>query len=353
MAEFLKQVAGNLVVPQPYLNDHETLSTSMLGLDGIIFVTFFLSFVHALISRSFSTVLALAALALAVEQLSIQLGETHCHADALVMISKCSSLNSILFYVFWIYLTLTTVQALNLCTLGKIGAAGFIQAMLGLCYELQGPSFNWWQYSSKNVADAFDERLFGLPLMGVYFHMAFGSGFVLSLYLVGAKHLSQSNIFRLFFAIILTPAISMLYDGPVRGLKYLGVSRFASVPCLAIVLFALPFLLSKQQQPTQPANKIRAPHFYYLIVLQFHAYFLAAPFWIPATTPVTPDLYAVVATTCIVSLAIHFKAAFPCCCEPICVASTPKQTKPVSTKTEVKPVSSKSEVKPVETKKKK
>jgi len=330
--EVFNFVVSKLHVPTPYINNHESIPAHMLGLDAVIFATFFLTLIHSLLSKGFSTMLSLFVLAVIVEQLSIQLGQTHCHTDAVLMISKCSSLNSALFYTFWIYLSLSTAQAFNLGKLGTIGAVGVINAMFGLVYELQGPINNLWQYNSENVADAFDERFFGLPLMGVYFHMAFGSGFAATLYLFGGKNLSSSSLLHLIPTILFTPAIAMIYDLPVRVLKLYGVSRFASVPLLAALLFLLPFLLSALCSKSKPIVAVANPGLFFFSVFLFHAYFLAMPFWVKPTAgkTMTPELFAAVVSLTIVSLSLHYTAAFPCkpvqdAVKPIKDASKPVQ----------------------------
>jgi hypothetical protein len=54
-------------------------------------------------------VIACLVLALCTEQASIKLGGTHCHKEGIAMVSRCSSLNSVTYYVPWMYSCLLSV----------------------------------------------------------------------------------------------------------------------------------------------------------------------------------------------------------------------------------------------------
>jgi hypothetical protein len=134
----------------------ERKDIGILGLDILIATTGFITFAHAAISGGKQVALCIAILAVAtlVEQLSIQLGHTHCHADSpLLMVSKCSSVNSIVFYLPWLYTSVFMAdrmrQASNrkgfiahVLTAFKVGQ---LQLLFGIAYESLGPSMNWWK----------------------------------------------------------------------------------------------------------------------------------------------------------------------------------------------------------------
>ena len=63
-------------------------------------------------------------------QLSVRVAASHCHAEALVMFSPCSSLNSVLFYVPWIYAANVAVDRLVGAALLSHTAAPFVAGAL-------------------------------------------------------------------------------------------------------------------------------------------------------------------------------------------------------------------------------
>jgi hypothetical protein len=68
-------------------------------LDVLVLVMVVITLAHAW-RRPFGLGIAVTAflLALVIEQASVWFGGTHCHADAAVMITPCSSLNSVAYY---------------------------------------------------------------------------------------------------------------------------------------------------------------------------------------------------------------------------------------------------------------
>eukprot|EP00466_Bigelowiella_natans_P009115 jgi/Bigna1/133797/aug1.22_g8505 len=152
-----------------YHNDPASLPLGMLGLDAVISATFLLTFIHAAkngISRV-ALFLALFVVALIVEESSINNGyvTTHCHDEATVMITKCSSLNSVMFYVPWLYTSMMSAKRLGLPWWAYPSAAGLLQMLYGLPYEIQGPAFGWWKYTDQDIANgALTERVFGVYL---------------------------------------------------------------------------------------------------------------------------------------------------------------------------------------------
>lgn len=117
-----------------------------------------------------------------IERLSIRLGDTHCHADGSVMVAKCSSLNSILFYVPWMYACwaagLRLGKALELPPLQLSLLIGLLHPLFCVPYELTGANKQWWQWG-KNL-EALGDRAFNVPIMTVMFHFTFGLFLILS-----------------------------------------------------------------------------------------------------------------------------------------------------------------------------
>ena len=71
----------------------------MLELDVLVLGMAVLTLCHAALYRRLPRFFALSALALTFEQASIRSAGTHCHAEAILMVSKCSSVNSVLYMV--------------------------------------------------------------------------------------------------------------------------------------------------------------------------------------------------------------------------------------------------------------
>jgi hypothetical protein len=85
-----------------YVNSIHDIANDIAILDGLSFFLTLLTIWHTILYtrwEGFRVIATVFLMALMTEQLSVQLGHTHCHADGLVMLSKCSSLNSVLTYV--------------------------------------------------------------------------------------------------------------------------------------------------------------------------------------------------------------------------------------------------------------
>lgn len=65
---------------------------------------FALSVIHAAANNHLGFLSAIGLYACATEQAAVRLGRTHCHrTDTGLMVSKCSSLNSVGYYIPWLY----------------------------------------------------------------------------------------------------------------------------------------------------------------------------------------------------------------------------------------------------------
>ena len=86
-------------------------------------------------------------LGLFVEQASLRFGGTHCHAEGLLNFSKCSSFNSVIYYLPWVYVSISSAKILcgkGVSILSFASVAGLLFSGLCAPYELQGPSEGWW-----------------------------------------------------------------------------------------------------------------------------------------------------------------------------------------------------------------
>lgn len=72
----------------------------MLELDILVGLMTLATVIHAATTRGGITLaVVVLVLALMVEQASVWLGGTHCHKDASAMVTPCSSVNSVVYYV--------------------------------------------------------------------------------------------------------------------------------------------------------------------------------------------------------------------------------------------------------------
>ena len=126
--------------------------TILLQLDALYIVLTALTLLHAVSKRGLVSGVAVVAYLFAhtalFEHISLFLGGTHCHASSpvLPMVTPCSSINSVLFYVPWTYTSLEAARRLNLHPMAFPFAVGLLQIGFGAVYEMQGPFNNFWQW---------------------------------------------------------------------------------------------------------------------------------------------------------------------------------------------------------------
>ncbi len=119
------------------------LSSDILAVDAIIFLLSLLVCTHIVLKtreEGVTCCIAIFSIALISEQLSITLGDTHCHHDSDVFnFSKCSSGNSVIFYIPWMYscyfigkeVAFSSVQA-------RSAFIGLLHPLFCIMYELTG-----------------------------------------------------------------------------------------------------------------------------------------------------------------------------------------------------------------------
>lgn len=241
--------------------------SAILELDALFGAQTLLAFVHATLSPQPRWALTLLASALAcglvVETLSVRAGGTHCHADGLLNFSACSSVNSVLMYGPWIYVCSTAARRLvddgSFACAVLAGVLCFLQCGV---YELQGPALGFWLWPrddgvvkdgcaiwqlgepgldlrglvvTRHAADALAERVFGVPIMAVYFHAAFGAGIFAALQLGRFEWPVLSTLFG--------PALALLCDPPLRLICAACGSNFLlAAPCTMAVATCVALL---------------------------------------------------------------------------------------------------------------
>eukprot|EP00467_Chlorarachnion_reptans_P023908 CAMPEP_0114515310 /NCGR_PEP_ID=MMETSP0109-20121206/16664_1 /TAXON_ID=29199 /ORGANISM="Chlorarachnion reptans, Strain CCCM449" /LENGTH=321 /DNA_ID=CAMNT_0001695499 /DNA_START=5 /DNA_END=970 /DNA_ORIENTATION=- len=295
-----------------YYNDPATLPKGVLGLDILMYSCTLMAFAHEALagrtSRFPAKCLLLFLMALFVEEASINNGIvwTHCHDDALFMITKCSSLNSVLYYVPWIYTALATAKRMNLPWWAYPSAVGMLQGLFGVPYEMQGPAFGWWKYTDQDVANgALTERIWGMPLMAAYFHPAMGWGVAMAETFTGYGR--KASFFSWLMTLILSPIFALALDIPVRILTFLNVSKAVSVPILLISIFVFPVLLATLCAGRIQKKSWRKDTLLFSIPFLWSVYFVVVKAWDEQRGPVSHsvDMMALVCFASIFNILFH------------------------------------------------
>lgn len=232
-------------------------------------------------------------LGLGTEHASLRFGGTHCHAAGIVNFSECSSANSVLYYVPWVYICITTAAEL---TFARRWMFPFLNAMLffGMCgvYEMQGPLMGWWLWprvdgivkpsaklwqfgdpgndtrgmvTTPHVEEALGERIYGFPPMAPYFHSAFGFGIAVALLITGSffqqsklRMTKTMQFVAIVASVLLGPALGMAWDPPIRILKIvLGVRKVIAVPGIMGLVFLVPLLFGALENPPKTEASLR------------------------------------------------------------------------------------------------
>lgn len=128
------------------------LSPASLELDTMCLGLMLLTICHATLHHRMLWVLAYTTTAIGAEQAFIRVGGTHCHEEALLMVSQCSSANSIAVYVPGLYVCLLAAERLHLHPIARPFAAGALLNLYALPYLAQGATQQWWTYTSTNAS---------------------------------------------------------------------------------------------------------------------------------------------------------------------------------------------------------
>ncbi|GAB5360527.1 hypothetical protein AAMO2058_000635900 [Amorphochlora amoebiformis] len=291
-----------------YLNDADSLPMGMLGLDTLLFTLALVTVFHATLRGGEYVALTLGIIMIAtfVEEASVNNGivTTHCHDEAILMITKCSSFNSILFYLPWLYTAIISARKLGLPVWAYPSAAALFTCLFGTCYEMLGPHFGWWKYNDEDVANgALTERIWGMPLMGAVFHPAMGFGLALAEALTG--YLSNPGGFKWILMLVLTPLCSLLIDVPVRIANTLEISKYVSCPLTIVVIFVFPTILGFISGATPMLRK--SDPVLFSIPFLWASYFISVKSWdVPrGAIAADPGLFAVAYVSATMSVVIH------------------------------------------------
>ena len=126
------------------------LSPRMLEFDTMVLGACLLTTAHALLNRRSSWPAILLVVAALAEQGLIRLAGSHCHSEGLVMVSQCSSLASVGFYVPVMYASSVLADRLALHPLARPWAAAVLTALGGAPFLLLGGTQGWWRLAVPN-----------------------------------------------------------------------------------------------------------------------------------------------------------------------------------------------------------
>jgi hypothetical protein len=261
------------------------------------------------------------------EETAIQIGGTHCHTSSpYINIAQCSSLNSVLFYVPWIYCGILTT--LKLSSSPKHWAmpllAGMIFFGFGATYELQAPFRGWWFWPNSlgvaignnviavpHVVDALSDTLWGTPLMTIYFHSAIGGAIMLLLQFVNFKHPFVVSVFA--------PIAGLLWNIPVKGLLILfpTLKKSFIIPLIMIFNSYMALLAGPGLSVNPPRDSLLL-----LVPVVHHGFFIYTALCRDARGYVPPDVKLFLVLVAILSTLMHMRA-----CGYISVHNKPKRPK--------------------------
>ena len=261
----------------------------VVAIDWLVLFMSITSTWHAVAHGKVALLLASLALGALTEAGAIRCGGTHCHNAGLLNFAYCSSANSVVYYMPWIYCCV--VSATRLVGHSRWALPWVCGALtFGMCgvYEMQGPNLRWWKWPvvpgdtsgkggwivaidnaaltgidhlfgyfwqlhareghviSDHAADALAERVWSLdapierpalPVMAPYFDMAFGWGIGLMLWLTPS--LGEMA------CVLLGAGAALMWDLPVRLLRYFGYPQVATVPVLMALALAIPALMPR------------------------------------------------------------------------------------------------------------
>ncbi|GMH52131.1 hypothetical protein TrST_g4231 [Triparma strigata] len=261
-------------------------------LDFIYILLTIVTLLHAIKNRGLLSgtmvVVYLAVHTATFEHISLFLGGTHCHATSpnLPMVSPCSSINSVLFYVPWTYTSIEGARRLSLNSLSFPFLVGLLQLGFGAVYEMQGPWNGFWMWPDSNgviatsnllqpwngyppiqsleaakvgrevatildgtfrvshhAGGALSSRLFEFPLLAPYFHFAFGFGWAGGLLATGrVVSSSPPSLGHMFVAGVLSVALFLPPIWVTRGgSELIGLPLSFGVP-LSLVLSIVPVI---------------------------------------------------------------------------------------------------------------
>lgn len=250
---------------------------SIFELDVLVALMCCAAFLHAILHHNMILVLVAAVVGYWVEFMSIRFGGTHCHAEGSLNFSECSSFNSVFYYVPYIYCGITAGR--RLMDENSLSFPFICGLLFFGIYECQGPMMRWWiwpgpdrvvlpdsslqQYGeigqdsrgvvvSQHASVPLSFRVYEIPVMALYFHIAFGWGIATAFQIVGFGGSQLKHL----LVIVLGPALAMLWDLPVRLFtSVFGASPYAATISVVLVCIFIAFLLGEPKKDLGTGHK--------------------------------------------------------------------------------------------------
>ena len=130
-----------------------SLSAAALELDTVVLGLTLLTTMHAMLHHRLLLLPAYALVGAAVEIIAIRVAQSHCHAEALLMLSQCSSGSSVAVYVPALYACELAIERLPLHALARPFAAGLLLCVQSAPHLLLGAQQGWWTTSFGRLAE--------------------------------------------------------------------------------------------------------------------------------------------------------------------------------------------------------
>lgn len=209
-----------------YINKYEDIKNDLLNVDIIMIFLTVLVLIHCFMktkTNGFMVVIIILGVTILAEQLSIQLGETHCHFDAWIMITKCSSLNSVIFYVPWMYSCYYIGRRIESTFRSRILLIALLHPLYCTMYELTGANEErWWSWGTK--VPALLDRFYEVPIMAVSFHFFYGLCFALCYNKFSIMKIHQ--LLKIILCIIVPPTTACILLTSFSLFNIIGLSNY-------------------------------------------------------------------------------------------------------------------------------
>ena len=346
-----------------YINQarERNLSPAALELDTAVLGLLLLMSAHAVLHRRLRWMFLCLVVGVAVEQLALRAGEAHCHGEALVMISQCSSGSSPAMQAVALYACQLAAQRLPLHVVARPFTTGILTFLCTFPYVSLGVGQGWWVLAgnaplhssiqltrgpiwtfrrgsttmlepSQWLAEALAPQLFGTPTVLALVAAGLGIGVEVAIttYVAFVAFVAPC---RAWWAIVRLPlsALGMviaIIGGACAGiaagivpawvvlpaLMSCGVSQPGAVAATMMLLLVPPLLLPPPPNSTavRLAAMPRSDSLLFAIPLWKHTYLLMWPAHLNsglASGAIQADLYLAVVVASALSLAVHARAS--------------------------------------------
>eukprot|EP00928_Gymnodinium_smaydae_P027386 TRINITY_DN21198_c0_g2_i1.p1 TRINITY_DN21198_c0_g2~~TRINITY_DN21198_c0_g2_i1.p1 ORF type:complete len:691 (-),score=44.93 TRINITY_DN21198_c0_g2_i1:383-2404(-) len=293
-------------------------------LDALMIAIFLPVCVHAYRTKQFLLLGAGLLCGYLVETACVRLGGTHCHESGIVNVSPCSSMNSVLFYGPWIYVSVVGGEIMSSSSvISRAAWTGLFTGLVCWCYEMQGPLTSLWHWPDKDglvvaaskvgdfqslanklgrglVTDPFafealspELQVFGFPIMAPFFDMAFGVG-------IGGALCAFPLLPKVLSITLVGPVLAVVFIRvPMFIADKLNASLLVTAPCVMALVVVVALLTMEKSKHDHGGVLVVAP-------LTFQAYWAA--FTLRAEA-IPPELKIVILSISVASFLIWRQTA--------------------------------------------